>query len=625
MSIIENINSSADIKKLNSAELKTLCDELRRFEIETLAKTGGHLASNLGTVELTVALHRVYDTSKDRLLFDVGHQCYTHKIITGRRDAFPTLRQFHGLSGFPKPNEAVDDAFIAGHASASVSAALGMARARSLMKADCDVVAVIGDGALTGGLAYEGLCNMAASGEPIVIILNDNNMSISENVGGMARLLQSLRIKPGYINFKKWFRSASAHTRGIYDFVHKNKERLKSWLLPSNVFSDMGLYYLGPVDGHDLEQLENAIRLAKDLKRPALLHVLTKKGFGCDYAESHPDKYHGVGPFDPVSGELAPAGVCFSDRMGEYLCQLAEHDSRIVTITAAMAGGTGTECFAAKYPDRFFDVGIAEGHAVTMASAMAKQGLVPVFAVYSSFLQRSFDMLIHDLALQKLHAVICVDRAGLVGSDGETHQGVFDISYLGTVPGMTVLCPASFAELHYMLDYALHSVPGPVALRYPRGGEGRYTDCAMEAESVIREEDLRVVCYGTMINEALDAADKLAVQGISAEIIKLGIVFPMSMPCACLPQRTGRLLAVEEVCAAGCVGRRILADCAERDLHLGAARLLNLGDGIIPHGTVQELRHAYGIDADALVRSAVELCGRDRWKHEEDTTGSACI
>jgi len=443
LSILENINSSADIKKLNRAELERLCEELRRFEIESIARTGGHLASNLGTVELTVALHRVYDTARDRLVFDVGHQCYTHKILTGRRDAFHTLRQHGGLSGFPKPNEAADDAFIAGHASASISAALGMARARTLQNQDYDVVALIGDGALTGGLSYEGLCNTAASGEPIVIILNDNNMSISENVGGMASLLQSLRIKPGYTNFKKWFRSVSGHTRWIYDFVHKTKEELKARILPSNVFSDMGLYYLGPVDGHNLDQLENAIRLARDLKRPVLLHVLTQKGKGCSYAEAHPDKYHGVGPFDPVTGELAPAGICFSDRVGEYLCRFAEHDSRIVTITAAMAGGTGTECFAAKFPDRFFDVGIAEGHAVTMAAAMAKQGLLPVFAVYSSFLQRSFDMLIHDAALQKLHMVLCVDRAGLVGSDGETHQGLFRRRSRddGFVPGE--LCRAS--------------------------------------------------------------------------------------------------------------------------------------------------------------------------------------
>ena len=590
-----------------------LCDELRRFEIESIAKTGGHLASNLGTVELTVAVHRVYDTQKDRLIFDVGHQSYTHKIITGRRDAFHTLRQHGGISGFPKPNEAPDDAFIAGHASTSISVALGMAKARSLLHEDYDVIAVIGDGALTGGLSYEGLCNAAASGEPFVIILNDNNMSISENVGGTAQLLQAMRIKPGYLNFKKWFRSVSRHTRWIYDFAHKTKEKLKSWLLPSNVFSDMGLYYLGPVDGHDLEKLENAIRLARDLKQPVLLHVLTKKGKGCSYAEAHPDKYHGVGQFDPATGELVPVGVGFSDKAGEYLCQYAEHDSRIVAITAAMAGGTGTECFAARFPERFFDVGIAEGHAVTMAAAMAKQGLLPVLAIYSSFLQRSFDMLIHDAALQKLHVVLCVDRAGLVGSDGETHQGLFDISFLGTVPEMTVLCPASFSELHEMMDFALHNISGLAAVRYPRGGEGRYTDCMMRAEAVLREgTDISVICYGTMVNEALDAADKLAAQGISAEIIKLGIVFPNSYDlCLASVKKTGRLLVGEEVCAAGCIGGRILSACAEGKNQPEAALLLNLGNGIVTHGTVDELRHDAGIDADAIVRAAKELCSSE--------------
>ncbi len=612
MSILEKINSSEDIKKLNNEELRTLCEELRRFEIENISHTGGHLASNLGTVELTVAIHRVYDTARDRLVFDVGHQCYTHKIITGRRDSFSTLRQHGGISGFPKPNEAPDDSFIAGHASASVSAALGMARARTLQHADYDVVALIGDGALTGGLSYEGLCNAAASGEPLVIILNDNNMSISENVGGTAHLLQSLRIKPGYINFKKWFRSASAHTRWVYDIVHNVKEWLKSRILPSNVFSDMGLYYLGPVDGHDLEQLESAIRLAKDLQKPVLLHVLTRKGKGCLYAEAHPEKYHGVGPFDPATGELAPSGVTFSDKMGEYLCQFAEHDPRIVAITAAMAGGTGTECFAVKYPGRFFDVGIAEGHAVTMAAAMAKQSLVPVFAVYSSFLQRGVDMLIHDIALQKLHTVLCVDRAGLVGSDGETHQGLFDISYLGMVPGMTVLCPANFAELREMLGHALRSISGPVAVRYPRGGEGKYLDCTLSAETVVKEgKDLTIVCYGTMVNEALAAAEKLSGLGITAEIVKLGIVFPNSYETVLSSLRkTGKLLAVEEVCAAGCIGQRVLTACAERKLSLQGAKLLNLGEGIIPQGTVAELRHDYGIDAQGIVHAASELCGR---------------
>ncbi|MBQ7435047.1 MAG: 1-deoxy-D-xylulose-5-phosphate synthase [Oscillospiraceae bacterium] len=611
--MIEKVNSSEDIKKLSREELETLCAELRRFEVDCISRTGGHLASNLGTVELTVALHRVYDTTKDRLVFDVGHQCYTHKIITGRRDSFPTLRQHGGISGFPKPNEAPDDAFIAGHASASVSAAVGMAKARTLQHADYDVVALIGDGALTGGLSYEGLCNAASSGEPLVIILNDNNMSISENVGGTARLLQSLRIKPGYINFKKWFRSASARTRWAYDIAHNSKEWLKSRVLPSNVFSDMGLYYLGPVDGHDLEQLENAIRLAKDLQKPVLLHVLTKKGKGCPYAEAHPDKYHGVGTFNPNTGELSPVGVTFSDKMGEYLCQYAERDPRIVTITAAMAGGTGTECFQNKYPDRFFDVGIAEGHAVTMAAAMAKQGLVPVFAVYSSFLQRGIDMLIHDLALQKLHAVLCVDRAGLVGSDGETHQGLFDISYLGMVPGMTVLCPANYAELREMLGHALHNISGPAAVRYPRGGEGRYCDCAVGAETVVREgADLTVVCYGTMVNEALDAADSLSALGVSTEIVKLGIVFPNAYAGVLSSLRkTGRLLMAEEVCAAGCVGERILSACAENGLSLQGAKLLNLGDGVIPHGTVAELRRDYGIDARAITRTALALCGRE--------------
>ncbi len=612
MSILEKINSSADIKALSRAELPALCEELRRFEIESVARTGGHLASNLGTVELTVALHRVYDTTKDRLIFDVGHQSYTHKIITGRRDQFGTLRQRGGISGFPKPNEAPDDAFIAGHASTSVSAALGMARARTLQGADYDVVAVIGDGALTGGLSYEGLCNAAASGEPLVIILNDNNMSISENVGGMARLLQTQRLKPGYTSFKKWFRNVSSRTRWIYDLTHRVKEWLKSRILPSNVFSDLGLHYLGPVDGHNLVQLENAIRLARDLRKPVLLHVLTVKGKGCPYAEAHPDKYHGVGPFDPLTGEVASAGLGFSDKLGEYLCEFAEQDRRIVAITAAMAGGTGTECFAAKYPDRFFDVGIAEGHAVTMAAGMAKQGLVPVFAVYSSFLQRGFDMLIHDAALMGLHIVFCVDRAGLVGSDGETHQGLFDISYLGAVPGMAVLCPASFAELREMLRFAL-TLPGPVAVRYPRGGEGRYKDCDVHPETVLREgKDLTIVCYGTMVNEALDAADRLALQGISAEIVKLGMVFPNSYEqCLASLKKTRKLLAPEEVCAAGCIGRRILDACAEKQLRLSAARLLNLGDGIIPHGTVEELRRDYGVDADAIVRCASELNGRD--------------
>lgn len=610
MSILESINSSADVKKLDQAQLKELCEELRSFEINGISRTGGHLASNLGTIELTLAIHRVYDTATDRLIFDVGHQSYTHKIITGRRDSFSTLRQHGGISGFPKPCESPDDAFIAGHASNSVSVALGMARARTLRHEDYDVLALIGDGALTGGLSYEGLADAAASNEPLVIILNDNNMSINENVGGMASMLQSMRIKPEYINFKKWFRSISGRVNWLYRLVHNFKEWLKSRILPSNVFSEMGLYYLGPVDGHDLVKLETAIRLAKDMEKPVLLHVLTRKGKGCPYAEAHPDKYHGVGSFDPVSGELASAGASFSDKLGEYLCQFAEADERIAAITAAMSGGTGTECFAVKYPERFFDIGIAEGHGCAMAAGMAKQGLIPVFAVYSSFLQRSFDMLIHDVSLQNLHVVFCVDRAGLVGSDGETHHGVFDISYLSTVPGMSILCPASFKELHDMLHYAIHNVSGPVAVRYPRGGEGRYTDSVMSPETRIREgSDLTIVCYGTMINEALDAADALSERGIEAEIIKLGIAAPNSFDTVMASlEKTGKLIAAEEVCAAGCIGSSILTAAAGRGISLTSCKLLNLGSGIVSHGKVAELRHDTGIDAEGIISSAIEMC-----------------
>lgn len=613
MSILENINSSADIKKLDREQLPQLCDELRKFEIENIAKTGGHLSPNLGTVELTVAIHRVYDTEKDRLVFDVGHQSYTHKIITGRREQFGTLRQYGGLSGFPKPSESNDDAFIAGHASNSVSVALGMARARALTGGDYDIVSVIGDGALTGGLSHEGLADAAASGEPVVIILNDNNMSISENVGGMAQVLQNMRIKPAYISFKQWLKGVSENIPGLYKAFHVIKEWLKSRLLPGNVFSEMGLYYLGPVDGHDLDKLETAIRLARDVRKTVVLHVLTKKGKGCAYAESHPDKYHGIGRFDPETGELAPTAVSFSDKAGEYLCQYAENDPRIVAITAAMAGGTGTECFASKFPERFFDVGIAEGHGVTMAAGMAKQGLVPVFAVYSSFLQRGFDMLIHDVSLLGLHTVFCVDRAGLVGNDGETHQGVFDVCYLSAVPGMTILCPASFQELHDMLGYAIHEVTGPAAVRYPRGGEGRYTDSLMQAENLIREgTDVTVVCYGTMINEVLNAADELQSRGVSAEIIKLGMIAPNSFEqCIGSVRKTGRLLVAEEVCSVGCVGSALLAAISVAGVELKAAELLNLGDGIVRHGTVDELRRETGIDAASIAAAGCEMCRTD--------------
>lgn len=613
MSILERINSSNDIKKLPEEELEPLCQELRDYMISSISRTGGHLASNLGAVELTVALHRVYDTSRDRVVFDVGHQSYVHKIITGRRDSFCTLRQHGGLSGFPKPYESEDDAFIAGHASNSVSVALGMARARTLSHADYDVAAIIGDGALSGGLAYEGLANAAASGEPLVVILNDNNMSINENVGGTAHLLESLRVRPGYISFKRWYRDVFTKLPGLYKFNHAIKEWLKKRLLPGNVFSGMGMYYLGPVDGHDIGKLETVIRWARELRKPVLVHVVTKKGKGYKYAEEHPEKFHGVGRFDIETGELHDSGDCFSAKMGESLSRLADNDGRIIGITAAMSSGTGMDVFSAAHPDRFFDVGIAEGHAVSMAGGMAKQGMVPVFAVYSSFLQRGYDMLIHDVALQNLHVVFCVDRAGLVGSDGETHHGVFDVSYLSSVPDMTVLCPASYAELETMLRAAIYDINGSVAIRYPRGGEGRYTACNTAPETLLREgRDVTLVCYGIMTNEVLDAAERLAAEGISAEVIKLSMIKPPDFDLVMRSLRkTGKLLISEDVCEAGCVGSRILEEAAINETHVRAAKLLNLGEGIVPHGTVAELLHDFGLDADGIVSAAMEMMDKD--------------
>ena len=609
MGILERVNSSEDVKKLNKEELEPLCGEIRAFLIESLSHTGGHLASNLGTVELTVALHRVYDTRKDRIVFDVGHQAYTHKILTGRREEFSTLRQYGGLSGFPKPRESADDAFVAGHASNSVSIAVGMAKARTAEKADYDVVAVIGDGALTGGLAYEGLANAAASGEPMVIILNDNNMSIDPNVGGMSRTLQKLRVKPSYISFKRWYRATFRQLPHVYAFNHRVKEWLKTQVLPENMFSSMDLNYIGPVDGHDVQKLETVIRWAKELQEPVIVHVLTQKGRGYPCAEAHPELYHGVGPYNAATGALKPSGPCFSEKFGEYLCEFAERDERIMAITAAMAGGTGLDRFAQMYPKRFTDTGIAEGHAVSMAAGMAKQGRIPVFCVYSSFLQRGFDMLIHDVALQGLHVVLGVDRAGLVGSDGETHHGVFDISYLRSVPGMRIYCPASFAELKNMLEQALFVSTGPTAIRYPRGGEGAYRQCSAGDEAILRPgTDLTMVCYGTMVNEVLAAAEDLEKKGIFAEVVKVNCIGrePFAL-CLESMKKTGKLLVAEEACAAGCLGETLLLQAVSTGL-CPQARLCNLGEGIVAHGDRSLLLKDYGLDAVSLAETGAALC-----------------
>ena len=474
--LLEQIHDPSDVRKLNDEQARLLCRELRTFLLEQVSRTGGHLASNLGVVELTVAIHRVFDTSQDRLVFDVGHQCYVHKALTGRRELFGTLRQLGGLSGFPKPWESPHDAFIAGHASNSVSVALGMARARTLLHQHYQVLALIGDGALGGGLSFEGLNDAGASHEPMIVILNDNGMSIDPNVGGMSRHLSRLRSKPGYYAFKKRYRQvleSSQTGQKLYSVSHDVKTALKKSLLPgSTLFENMGFTYMGPVDGHDVVQLTRMLREAKDLRCPVLLHVHTVKGQGYGPAEADPGRFHGIGPFDVRTGSGKPAAPSFSSVFGETLTRLAGEDRRICALTAAMVDGTGLTKFSKTYPSRFFDVGIAEGHAVATAAGMAKQGLVPVLAVYSSFLQRGYDMLLHDVALSGLHVVLGVDRAGLVGADGETHHGCFDVMYLSQVPGMKVFCPASFAELRTMLRRAVQEETGPVAVRYPRGGGG---------------------------------------------------------------------------------------------------------------------------------------------------------
>ena len=572
--ILETIHSPADVKALDKSQLPLLCRELREFLVENVSQTGGHLASNLGAVELTVAIHRVFDTASDRLVFDVGHQCYVHKALTGRQELFATLRQFGGLSGFPKPYESGHDAFIAGHASNSVSVALGMARARTLQKKDYSVLALIGDGALTGGLAYEGLNDAGASHEPLIVILNDNGMSINPNVGAMPGHLARLRSKPAYYHFKKWYRGLFGkhpEQNCIYRFNHKIKSSLKKTLWPgSTLFEDMGFTYLGPIDGHDLPRLCDVLQWAKELNSPVVVHVNTVKGKGYPFAEQNPSKFHGVSPFDPETGLVKkPSGESFSSVFGKALADCAARDSRVCAVTAAMADGTGLSGFAKEFPERFFDVAIAEGHGVSMSAGLASQGMIPVFAVYSTFLQRGYDELIHDVSLEHLHVVLAVDRAGLVGADGETHHGCFDVLFLSEIPGFTVLCPASFAELRSMLRQAVFELDGPVAVRYPRGGEGVFQADTSDKPIVSLRQggDVTLVSYGILVNHLLEAADMLAADGIQAEVVKLNRVSPLEhdVVCDALGNRK-RLLVLEDSFGAGCVGQRLAAILAEHGM-----------------------------------------------------------
>ncbi len=615
MTLLDQIQSREDLLSLDRKQLPRLCEEIRAFLVDRVSKTGGHLASNLGVVELTVAIERIFDTSKDRLLFDVGHQSYVHKLLTGRREHFDTLRCLGGMAGFPKPTESITDAFVAGHASSSVSTALGMARARTLMQKDHHVIALIGDGAMTGGLAYEAMNDAGESNEPLIVILNDNGMSINPNVGGLSKYLSSLRIRPGYFRIKKAYRSVTHSLPGgkrFYRFTSRIKDRYKKMVLGSTFFEEMGFDYYGPIDGHDIDRLEYMLKLAKECKTPVLLHVITQKGRGYKPAEDNPHVFHGIGVFDPENGSTAGSRKkSFSDTFGDVMCEIAEKDPKVYAITAAMINGTGLGEFSRKFPDRCLDVGIAEGHAVSMAGGFAMAGGIPVFAVYSTFLQRAYDMILQDVAMLNLHVVFAVDRAGLVGSDGETHQGIFDISFLRSIPNMQILCPSNQAELRVMLHRAVYDMDGPVAVRYPRGCDGALTE-VVPAPVMRKGTDITLIGYGVLMNEVLAAGDFLEKMGISAEIIKLNSVKPIDLDTiADSVGKTGHLLVAEETVRNGCVGREIAALLRTRNI-LVPTVTCNVGDAFIEHGTIPELYKLCGIDAESLANTAREMLEQPR-------------
>lgn len=613
MSILENIRCHQDLAALNAKDRTVLCREIREFLIAQVSKTGGHVASNLGVVELTVAIETVFDTAKDRLIFDVGHQSYIHKMLTGRQAEFASLRQFGGIAGFPKPSESVTDAFIAGHASSSVSIALGMARARTMQKENYNVIALIGDGAATGGLAFEGLNDASVSNEPMIIILNDNAMSIDRNVGGMASHLRQVRTKVRYLGMKqhtKEFLSKVPGGKGISRFLRITKDKVRRMLLSETIFESMGFTYLGPVDGHNTEKLIFLLQSAKDMNRPVVLHVTTEKGKGYAPAEEHPKLFHGIGKFDPATGEpLSSSAPSFSQAFGDTMVKLGAKNEKVCAITAAMPGGTGLLDFKKTHPNRLFDVGIAEGHAVSMAGGLAKQGMIPVVALYSTFLQRAYDMILQDICMLNLHMVLAVDRAGLVGEDGETHHGIYDVGFLRQAPGLQILTPASRQELEKMLTWAVEKQNGPVAIRYPRGGDGTYTVADWNAgESVVTHrqgKDGAIVTYGTLVNNALSAANILAGQGIEVSVIRL-----TDLSAADFADLENALDGIDNV---------VFAEEASCGIYDAVAAALgknhfitcvDLGREYVPHGSVGQLYCKYGLDAESLAQKMKEVLGK---------------
>lgn len=612
--ILEQIKGPQDIKQMSLEELGQLAQEIRAFLIEKISHTGGHLASNLGVVELTIAMYRTFDLPEDKVIWDVGHQSYTHKILSGRMAEFDELRQYGGLSGFPKRKESPYDCFDTGHSSTSISAGLGIAQGRDILGQDYEVVSVIGDGALTGGMAYEALNNAARMKKNFIIVLNDNKMSISENVGGMSRYLNGLRTGSGYNDLKKNVANALDRIPVVgapmIDKIKRTKNSIKQLFIPGMLFENMGITYLGPVDGHNISQLCKVFREAKKLDHAVLVHVLTKKGKGYKPAEKNPSRFHGVDPFDVTTGKSLKEKQypSYTEVFSRKLCQLASERPNVVALTAAMPDGTGLSAFARHYPGRFFDVGIAEAHAVTSAAGMAAAGLKPVVAVYSSFLQRAYDQVLHDVCIQDLPVVFAVDRAGLVGSDGETHQGIFDYSFLTSIPNMSVMAPKNLWELRAMLEFSM-DYNRPLAIRYPRGEAYRGLRDFREpivygrGEMLYEEEGIALLAVGSMVSTAEHIRQKLKAEGRSCTLANGRFVKPFDRELVDrLAERHKVIVTLEENVLQGGYGLQVTAYIHE---HYPHRRVLNIGlpDAYVEHGNVSVLREGLGIDSDSIIKT----------------------
>ena len=618
--ILDKIKKPNDIHKIPLAEFPQLAEEIRSFLIESVSRTGGHLASNLGVVELTLALHNVLDFPDDKLIWDVGHQAYTHKILTGRKGEFETLRKEGGLSGFPKRGESNCDSFDAGHSSDSISAGLGYVYARDLLGENYHVVSVIGDGALTGGMAYEALNNAAELKTNFIIVLNDNNMSISPNVGGMSNYLSAIRTAEAYTGMKMSLNKAVKKIprvgTAMVDAVRRTKSSIKQLFIPGMLFENMGLTYLGPVDGHNMRQMMRLFNEAKRVKGPVVVHVLTEKGRGYEPARQNPDMFHGIGPFDIKTGKPTQKKVCpgYTDVFADALCQVAAEEEKLVAITAAMPDGTGLKKFSQRFPDRFFDVGIAEEHAVSFAAGLALGGVVPVVAIYSSFLQRAVDQMLHDVCMQKLHVIFAVDRAGLVGADGETHQGNFDISYLSMMPGMTVMAPKNDWELKEMLRFAVKA-DGPVAIRYPRGnayqGLQEYQTAVEMGKSEVLHSGCKVavLALGSMVEICAEVCSELQKEGIDSTFVNVRFVKPLDTALLDqLARNHSLVVTVEENVQNGGFGQHV---CGYMEEHHPAVQVLPVAipDRFVPHGGVDSLRAQLGLSANAIAEKIKKISG----------------